>query len=261
MRVSLIISTYNRPEALLLVLRSIEIQSRIPDQIIIADDGSDEYSKKLTSNFIKTSKLNITHCWQKDKGFRAAQSRNKSLAKSNSEYVILIDGDMILHHKFIEDHLNNAKVGCFIQGSRVLIDKSKTNKLIKKMSINISFFSLGIKNRKNAIRSSYLSKFFSKNVSYIHGLKTCNMSFFRQNCLEVNGFNNDFEGWGREDSEFAVRLLNNGIQRKNVRFNALQFHLFHPDNTRKNLKRNDQLLEATISNKSIWCQNGLSSFL
>jgi glycosyltransferase involved in cell wall biosynthesis len=261
MQVSLIITTYNRPDALLLVLRSVEIQTMIPDEIIIADDGSDQYSKKVTSNFIKTSKLNIIYCWQKDKGFRAAQSRNKSLAKSNAEYIILIDGDMILHYKFIEDHINNAKVGFFIQGSRALLDKSTTDNLIKKMNIKTSFFSLGIKNRKNAIHSDYLSKIFSKNVSHIHGVKTCNMSFFKQNCIEVNGFNNDFEGWGREDSEFAVRLLNNGIQRINVRFNALQFHLFHPNNPRKTLKRNEQILEETISKNSIWCLNGLSDFL
>ena len=87
------------------------------------------------------------------------------------------------------------------------------------------------------------------------------MSFFKQDCIRVNGFNNDFEGWGREDSEFAARLLNNGLVRKNIRFNALQFHLFHQDNPRSSLKKNDLILEKTINKKLVWCQNGIKSFL
>jgi hypothetical protein len=173
----------------------------------------------------------------------------------------LIDGDMVLHKSFIEDHLYHSKSGFFIQGSRALINEKKTTEIIKKKSTNLSFFTLGILNRKNSIHSYFLSKIFSRNVTNLHGVKSCNMSFFKQDCIRVNGFNNDFEGWGREDSEFAARLLNNGLVRKNIRFNALQFHLFHQDNPRSSLKKNDLILEKTINKKLVWCQNGIKSFL
>ena len=87
------------------------------------------------------------------------------------------------------------------------------------------------------------------------------MSFFKQDCININGFNNDFEGWGREDTEFAVRLFNNGVFRKNLRFSAIQFHLWHIEHSRKSLAKNDLLLKSTISSNSKWCNNGIDKYL
>ncbi len=261
MRVSLIITTHNRPDALLLVLRSIELQTLIPNEVIIADDGSGDATKAIIHAFQKTSDLNIIHSWQKDSGFRVAKSRNKAIAKSTSDYIILIDGDMILHPEFIQDHLNNAELGCFIQGTRVLLTENVTSNALKDMSIHFSFFSKGSQNRKNTIHSNFLSKLFSKNKNYLRGIKTCNMAFFKQDCININGFNNDFEGWGREDSEFVVRLLNSGIHRKNLRFNAIQFHLWHNENTRASLQQNDILLQNAIDNNIKWCDKGIDRYL
>ena len=261
MRVSLIITTYNRPDALLLVLRSIGLQTLIPNEVIIADDGSSSDTKAAIRIFQKTSDLNIIHSWQEDIGFRAAKSRNKAIAKSSSDYIILIDGDMILHPEFIQDHINNAESGYFIQGTRVLLTENATKDALRDMNINFSFFSQGIQNRKNTIHSNFLSKLFSKKKNYLRGIKTCNMAFFKKDCINVNGFNNDFEGWGKEDSEFVVRLLNNGINRKNIRFNAVQFHLWHNENTRASLKQNEVIFNNAIDNKTKWCDNGISMYL
>jgi glycosyltransferase involved in cell wall biosynthesis len=261
MNCSLIITTYNRADALLLVLRSIELQTLMPNEVIIADDGSGDDTKAIINAFQKTSDLNIIHSWQKDNGFRAAKSRNKAIAKSSSDYIILIDGDMILHPKFIQDHVNNAESGYFIQGTRVLLTKNTTSKALKDMNIQFSFFSKGVQNRKNTIHSNFLSKLFSKKKNYLRGIKTCNMAFFKKDCINVNGFNNDFEGWGKEDSEFIVRLLNSGINRKNLRFNALQFHLWHNENTRASLKQNEMIFKSALNNKTKWCNNGIDAYL
>jgi hypothetical protein len=86
------------------------------------------------------------------------------------------------------------------------------------------------------------------------------MGFFKQDCLDINGFNSDFIGWGREDSEFAVRLINNGISRKNLRFNSIQFHLWHDENTRVSLNKNDLILKSSIENNLIWCKNGIDKY-
>ena len=261
MHVSLIITTYNRPDALLLVLRSIEFQALTPDEVIIADDGSGNDTKAAIHAFQKTSNLSIIHSWQKDSGFRAAKSRNKAIAKSTSDYIILIDGDMILHPEFIQDHINNAETGCFIQGTRVLLTKDITKDVLRNMSTHFSFFSKGIQNRKNTIHSNFLSKLFSKKKNYLRGIKTCNMALFKKDCININGFNNDFEGWGKEDSEFIVRLLNNEVNRKNLRFNALQFHLWHNENTRASLKQNEMIFNSAIDNNTKWCDNGINQYL
>ena len=261
MRVSVIITTYNRPDALLLVLQSIESQTKLPEEVIIADDGSDDNTEKLINNYQESSSLNIIHSWQEDKGFRAAKSRNKAIAISNFEYIVLVDGDMILHPKFIQDHLDNAEPGYFIQGTRVLLTQNRTRQALNNSKGNFSFLSKGVRNRKNAIHSNYFSKLLSKKKNYIQGIKTCNMSFYKEDCLNINGFNNDFEGWGREDSEFAVRLLNSGINRKNVRFNMIQFHLWHKEATRDSLGKNDATLHSAIDNHVNWCDNGISKYL
>ena len=259
MKLSLIITTYNWPDSLVLTLKSIENQTISPDEIIIADDGSTYETQEVIDKFQKDSELNIIHSWQEDMGFRAAKSRNKAIVKSTGDYIILIDGDMILHHKFIQDHISQAQSGYFIQGSRVLLLEEETKRTLFEKKIKFSFFSVGLKNRKNAIYSKFLSRIFSNKKSHLRGIKSCNMSFYRQDCFNINGFNNEFEGWGREDSEFAVRLINSGIKRKNIRFNAIQFHLWHNENNKMSLDKNNLILQNAINNSIHWCENGINS--
>ena len=261
MHLSLIITTYNRPDALLLVLRSIEKQVTLPDDVIIADDGSDSDTQKLITDFQHSSKLNIIHSWQDDKGFRAAKSRNKAILKAKGDYIVLIDGDTILHPKFLKDHINQAQPSYFVQGSRVLLSQHKTKQTFDQKNINFSFLSNGIINRKNAIHSKLLSLLFSNKKNHLRGIKSCNMAFYRKDCININGFNNEFEGWGREDSEFVVRLINSGVKRKNIRFNSIQFHLWHNENSRKCIKRNDEMLNDSIANSLNWCKNGINLML
>ena len=261
MRVSLIITTYNRPDALLLVLRSIEGQITLPYEVIIADDGSTNETKEVVTSFQEKSDIRVIHSWQEDSGFRAAKSRNKAIAKATGKYIILIDGDMILHPEFINDHINQAQPSFFVQGSRVLLTEDKTNQTLDQQKINFSLLSNGLQNRKNAFHSNILSTLFSNKRNYLRGIRTCNMAFYKQDCININGFNNDFEGWGREDTEFITRLLNSGINRKNVRFNAIQFHLWHNEIIRDSLKKNNEILQDTINNHSQWCNNGIDSYL
>jgi len=261
MRVSLIITTYNWPESLFLVLKSIENQTRVPEEIVIADDGSNDETKELIDKFHKDSELNIIHSWQEDNGFRAAKSRNKAIAKSYGDYIILIDGDIILHPKFIQDHISNAKVGYFIQGSRVLLTQDITKQRIINKKISFSFFSKGLNSKKNSIHSNFLSKIFSTYKNSLRGTRCCNIAFFKQDCINVNGFNNEFEGWGREDSEFVVRLFNHGLNRKNLRFNAIQYHMWHKEIDRASIDLNNQLLQNSIENKLKVCQKGINEYI
>lgn len=257
MKISLIITTYNWPESLLLVFDSVRCQNTSPSEIIVADDGSDFKTKDLIDNFNNDYGLNIIHSWQEDKGFRAAKARNKAILQSSGDYIILIDGDTILHPNFVKDHLDFAEPGYFVQGSRVLISNKETNKAIKEKNINFSLFSQNISNRKNSIHSRFLSYLFSSKTNNIHGIKSCNLAFFREDCIKINGFNNNFEGWGREDSEFVIRLINSGIKRKNIRFKAIQYHLWHQENSKESLTKNDDILNQTIQNKTKLCKSGL----
>ena len=261
MTCSLVITTYNWKEALELVLLSVLKQTVHPDEIIIADDGSREDTKALINKFIKTSNINIIHSWQEDDGFRASASRNKAIAKASGEYIVLIDGDMILHQDFIKDHLLYASPNHFVQGSRILLTQNKTEDVFLSKTVDFSFFESGLQNRKNRLKLNLLTKMFSKSNKNLKGIKTCNMAFFKVDCMSVNGFNEDFVGWGREDSEFAVRLLNNNILRKNIKFSAIAYHIFHHENSREMLELNDKILHDTIKSKLMTCKNGINKYI
>jgi len=257
MTVSLIITTYSWPQALILVLNSVMQQTILPDEIVIADDGSTSETSELIENMAKESIIPIHHVWQPDKGFRAASARNGAIRKAFGEYLILVDGDMVLHPYFIEDHLFCAKRGTFVQGSRVLLKREKSKEVLQRKIYYFSFFEKGLGNRKNAIHSNLLFRFFSKECDTIKGVKTCNFALYRDDAYKVNGFNEAFVGWGREDSEFALRLMNAGVKRRDVKFYAIAYHLYHPENTRKSLPDNDKRLQEAIELKMQWCEKGL----
>lgn len=257
MKVSLIITTYNSPKFLELVLKSITFQTVLPDEVIIADDGSKREIVEINLKNLRKFKLNYKYVWQEDKGFRAALIRNKAILISRGDYIIGIDGDMILHPKFIEDHIKRAKPNRYIQGKRVLLTKEKTHEVLKTKKIKFSFWERGLINRKNAIHSNFFSKIFSKSNLSLKGVKTCNFSLFKKDILKINGFNNNFIGWGREDSEFVARFLNNGGEKFDLRFNAIAYHLFHVENHKKISKENEDLLKNAIEHKKITCENGI----
>lgn len=262
MKCSLVITTYDWTKAMDLVLQSVSEQSTIPNEVVIADDGSDDRTQDLIQHYQQHSNLNIIHSWQEDKGFRAAKSRNKAIAKASSEYIVLIDGDMILHPEFIADHVNRAKTGFFIQGPRVLLSKEKSADVLNNRQTGFSLFESGLQNRKNAIRLPlFLSKLLSRKKDYLKGIKTCNMSFFREDCLSINGFNEDFTGWGREDSEFIVRIMNHGVRRNTLRFQVVQYHIWHNENSREYLQENERLLERAIDENITWCNRGIDQYL
>jgi len=261
MNISLIITTYNWPEALELVLRSAISQSEPPNEIIVADDGSSKSTRIIIEKFTLDSKIPIIHSWQEDKGFRLSRSRNLAIARAKYEYVIVSDGDMLLHTDFVKDHKDAAQKGVYLQGSRVLLQPDFSKKLIFNKSLKkLSFISSGVNNRFNTIRSKFLARLYSnklnKNLNRIRG---CNFSLFKSDILKVNGFNEDFKTWGQEDSEFVQRLYNSGIFRKNLKFSALQYHLYHKEGESK--ENNMHLLNNTIEKKLTWCENGIDKHM
>ena len=121
MRVSLVIATYNWPEALRLVLLSVQNQSIIPYEVIIADDGSTIKTSDIINLF--RSNLPIKHIWQEDNGFQKTLILNKAISRARGDYMIQIDGDIIIHYDFIKEHIRHSKKRQFIHGSRVFLNK------------------------------------------------------------------------------------------------------------------------------------------
>ena len=135
--VAILIATYNWPQALQQTLMSVANQTIQPNEVLIADDGSDERTSKLIQAFkLHHPNLNIIHVWHEDNGFRLAAIRNKSIRMAQSDYIIQIDGDIILDQHFIADHLSLKEKGFFVTGSRLLLGKKITDELLDSEKIN-----------------------------------------------------------------------------------------------------------------------------
>lgn len=258
MKASLVITTYDNPVLLKKVVDSILVQSRMPDEVIIADDGSEKETAHIVQGFSEVFPVPMLHVWQEHMGFRAAKIRNEAIKKSSGDYIILLDGDCVVSRHFISDHLLLAEKGCFIQGKRAHVNRNAVQGFsyyhansfpgLLKMALAGS-----ISNVHHLIR---LQHFFIIKNKKLKGIKSCNMGFFKQDILAVNGFNEDFIGWGNEDSELANRLFKYGLVKKVSQFTAICFHMWHPTN-KAITNGNRQLLAATLTSKEYYCKNGI----
>lgn len=261
MKVALLISTYNWPEALDLVLKSAEAQTKSPDEIIIADDGSTNETKELINNFKNRINTPVKHIWQEDKGFRKSEVLNKSLAATKADYIIQIDGDCIMHPHFIEDHLSGIEKNVYLFGSRVNIKPDAVDTVLKDKFSQFPVYSQSIKNKTRNIRIPFLQKIYKPKPLFSKKTRGCNISYWRENIIEVNGYNEIITGWGREDSELILRMLNNGIHGKRLRYGGIVYHIYHPEKSKDNLSENNRIQEQTIKENKTWCDQGINKYL
>jgi len=258
---SLIISTYNWPEALALVLKSLKNQTVFPDQVLIADDGSTDETKTLISKISEASKTPIHHVWHEDKGFTKATILNKAIAQAKGNYIIQVDGDCIMHPNFVADHLMFSSENCYLYGSRVNIQKAHLDTLFVDQQVQFSPFSEGIKKRTRAIYSPFLSQFYKANHQFSKKFRGCNTSYYKSDFIAVNGYNEDFKGWGREDSELALRFHNFGMQSRRLRYRGIVYHVYHHEKSKNRLELNNDIELKTINKKLSWTENGIDKYL
>ena len=262
MTISVIATTYNRPEALHRVLEGlVGQQHRPPDEVLVADDGSGPETAETVSAWEEAAPFPILHIRQEDRGFRAARIRNRAIAAASGEYLIFLDGDCVPDPRFVDDHARLALAGTFFQGTRVLIPRERTPRFsardIARSTGRLRLFAArGIGNRHHLLRIPGYPVRRSRKLS---GIRSCNLAAFRSDLVAVNGFNEAFEGWGREDSELAVRLFRYGLWRRSHPFRAVCHHLWHPENERARLSINDRILRETMASSRYDCDHGLVS--
>jgi hypothetical protein len=261
MKSALLISTYNWPDALEVVLKSVMSQTHLVNEILIADDGSSAETAQLIEKFQLQSTIPIRHFWQEDSGFRKSKILNKAIADTDVEYIIQIDGDCIVHPKFVEDHLNHAVHGAYLYGSRVNILPGFVEVIFQNKHSKFNLFSKEIKNKSRALHVPFLSNLYQAHDGISRKFRGCNVSFWRNDFIAVNGYNEDFEGWGREDSDLAIRLGNNRIKAKRLRYSGILYHIHHETSSKQNVELNNQIQEKTIADKIVVCKNGVNKYL
>lgn len=255
MKITLIITTYNWPGALRLSLMSAARQSRIPDEVIVADDGSGSETSDLIAEMAATFPCPLIHAWQADLGFRAAESRNNALRMCSGDYVILIDGDIVMEPHFVEDHEKMAQQGHYVIGSRAKLTPYRTTKLIAAKSLDVRWHSTGVRRRLNAMRLPFLKRFTQnyKSDQPLYG-RSCNMAAWLDDLKAVNGFDSALEGYGYEDTDLIARLNNLGCARKFAKLMAVEYHLYHRE--KPFAPGNKHIFMQNMN--AVACRNGIS---
>lgn len=265
-RVSVVLLTYNWPRALELMLESLARQTQLPYEVIVADDGSTEETAALIKRMADGYPVPLRHVWQEDKGFRAARARNRGIAASRGDYVILLDGDMLVHPQFVADHLMLAERGYFLQGGRLKATPEQSRRLLAGSKpvfapwTKADFDEFDGTRRLYAFRSPMLARWKARSRNGGR-VMSCNMSFWRDDLLRVNGFDERMEGYGAEDRELSARLENAGLRRRPLKWCALAVHLWHdsrspPDVDDMSLP-NNRLFHATRTQGITRCERGI----
>lgn len=253
---SLVIATYNWTEALHLCLLSVKQQVVLPDEVIIADDGSDNNTKTLIQKMQEDFPVPIIHVWHEDNGFRKSIILNKAIKKASGAYIVQVDGDVILNRHFIGDHKSVAEKDVFIRGTRAHIRQDLIPQIYASKRINFNFLSTGIINRFNAVRFPLLAFLFEKKRRSSNSVRGSNLSYWKSDFVLVNGYNNELQGWGHEDEELAARFINNQKLKKAIKLKAIQFHLSHKEASKANAHLHDDVVRCTLQNELKTCTNG-----
>ncbi len=234
--VSVVVTTYNWPEALSLVLNSLADQQDRNFEIVIADDGSGGETTRVIENFAANCEIPVKHYWHEDSGFRVAKARNGAIAMAAGELVIFIDGDCCVMPDFITRHRKAAEQGCLVSGKRVFLKERLTKTLLKrkwafhKLPRPLLFLTAlsGFANRPfQFIRLPHKGPWLWEHENCWRKAQTCNLAVFKADIDKIKGFDEAYQGHGWEDSDFVLRLLRSGLKRKNVEYCSPVLHLFH----------------------------------
>ena len=257
---SLLITTYNWEAALEAVLASVAEQRDMPTEVLVADDGSGAPTKAVVDKWAARIPVPVRHVWHEDRGFRLAAIRNRALATARGDYILMVDGDMVLHPQFVKSHLSFARQGSYVQGGRVMLREEITKRFLSGERMSIGPLTRGIGNRANTIYAPALSRFYRGARGPLDRTRGANLAYWLSDARRVNGFNEQLEGWGREDSEFVARLQNAGVRRRNLKFGGIAYHLHHKTRSMASVDANHAVYERVVRDRLTWCESGLTNY-
>jgi glycosyltransferase involved in cell wall biosynthesis len=268
MNIAVVVTTYNRPGALEAVLNGFRDQRDQDFQVIVADDGSTVETRSVVERFRQDSPFPVRHVWQEDQGFRAAAVRNRAVASTSADYIIFVDGDCVPSIDFVRAHRRLAERGCFLGGNRVLLSPGLTQDVLARgLSIHRwgwrDWMQAWLQRKVNRVLPLMIlpdGPFRKWHPGRWEGIKTCNLSLWRSDLVRVNGLDEAYQGWGLEDSDLVIRLINAGVRHKSARFAAPVFHLWHPEQNRTMLPENQARLEALLQSKANRSVMGLDHY-
>jgi glycosyltransferase involved in cell wall biosynthesis len=265
--ITVIVTTYNREDALDAVLRSLSRQTDREFEIVVADDGSRPATARLVETWGPRMQVRLKHVWHEDRGFRLAEIRNRAIRAGTGTYCIFLDGDCIARPGFVAAHRRLAEPGYFVTGNRVLLSRALSERILTQ-GLEPECWTLrrllarrwqGDINRVAPLMRLPLGPLRKLAAGRRQGARGSNMAFWRAALERVDGFDAAFTGWGREDSDLFVRLIRSGTRRKDGRFATGVLHLWHPESERSQLPDNQAKLDMLLRDDRLRARRGLSA--
>ncbi len=265
-RVSLVVTTYNRPAALAVVLASAAALEPAPLEVLVADDGSDARTATVIARARETFPVPLVHVWQPDEGFRAAASRNRAAARARGDLLVFVDGDCLLRPNLLGEHRRLAEPGWTVAGNRVLLGQALTAAIERGEADPLAWDA----DRWKAARArGDVGRLFPLSTLPGHwwrrlrgrdwkSFRTCNVAIWREDFVGINGFEERIRGWGFEDTDLVLRLLNAGIRIKSGRFATAVLHLWHPESPRDAAQANRRLALDALTDRRVRAELGLA---
>ena len=265
-QISVIVTTYNRVDALGAVLRGLDHQTDRDFEVIVADDGSGAATREFLARRAARLDRPLKHVWHEDRGFRAAEIRNRGILASSGAYCVFLDGDCIPRPNFIAVHRRLAEPGWFVTGNRVLLGRDLTERVLAQ-SLEPERWSLAtwlaLRARRQINRLAPLVPIAAGPLRKLRagawpGARSCNLAVWRSDLDLLDGFDAAFSGWGLEDSDLLIRLLHAGVRRKDGNFATGVLHLWHPESDRSYLPDNQRRLDEVTASDRVRALEGLS---
>jgi glycosyltransferase involved in cell wall biosynthesis len=266
---SIVVLTYNRADALLAVLKALAPQCDEQHEIVIADDGSNAQVIESVRMQLPSFRCGVKHVWHPDRGFTASRARNLGAMTSAGNYLVFLDGDCVPNSRFVKAHETLAQTGCFVNGNRVLLGERLTQQV-----------TTGQVDLTRATVWDWLAWRLKGDINKLAHLvywpqapgrceksfrwkqiRSCNFALWRDDFLQVNGFDESFAGWGHEDADLVLRLHHLGRCRKNGFFGTEVYHLWHRQNSRSSESVNHQRVIDRIKTGLVSATKGVNANL
>ncbi|MBL4908531.1 MAG: glycosyltransferase family 2 protein [Alteromonadaceae bacterium] len=232
---SVVLSTYNEPKWLEKVIIGFQHQTELPDEIVIADDGSTHETKKVIDSLRAASPFPLIHIWQEDDGFQKTKILNKALHEVMGEYIVFTDGDCIPRNDFVKTHKENAQKGYFLSGGYFKLPLQTSQSITAQDIKNGNAFNInwlannGLKKTYKTLKLTALG-WQQKMLNFLTPAGATwnghNASGWLTDILHAKGFDERMQ-YGGEDRELGERLFNAGIKSKQLRYSAVVVHLDH----------------------------------
>ena len=265
--ISVIVTTYDREDALDAVLRSLSRQRDRAFEVVIADDGSGPATAVVIEQWQPRLGVPLTHVWQEHRDFRAGEARNRAIRKSRGAYCIFLDGDCLVRPDFVAVQRQLAEPGHFVTGNRALLTERLTADVLTQRLEPENWTTLAWIGQRFGGGLNRLAPMFRLPLGPLRklrpqawqGARSCNLAVWRSDLDRVDGFDASFSGWGKEDSDLLVRLLHAGVRRKDGAFATGVLHLWHPAADRASLPQNEQRLAEVIASRRVRALCGMSA--